>query len=393
MQHLDPGLIHSWLDGALDDAEAAHVEQHVATCEACAAAVAEARGLIAATSRILSSLDDVPSGVLPSGSVLVPHSVRRGFVRRWLGGPLMQMAIAASLLVVALVAYQHRDGQRPPNAPAAPSSSPAPAAPTGSGAPDRRVGDAQPKAMQAPARTMALPDTSKPVRAMAMDAVVPRRDSIAVAGGASAIRADSVRRVALRVAAADSLSRTAAAAKVDSAAIAPVPPAALAMASAAVGAGGGAGRGSGGGGGGGGGGRGGRGGGGAGGGGGAAAGGRGGAPLPSYIGCYALPSNRTDSSSARIPSRFSLRADTAVDGVVHNTLRTLDSTGVENGIVAGLSWRYVGGGVSIVTSSNGIDQPLISIAAGPAGSYVAATPGAPSQAISRIPCTRLNGGG
>lgn len=61
MQHLDEGTIHAWLDGALSVEEAARAEAHVASCTACAAAAAEARGLIAASSRILTALDDVPN--------------------------------------------------------------------------------------------------------------------------------------------------------------------------------------------------------------------------------------------------------------------------------------------------------------------------------------------
>ena len=63
--HLDEGTIHAWLDGALGADEARDVEAHVADCAECAAAVAEARGLIAASSRILAKLDAVPGGVLP----------------------------------------------------------------------------------------------------------------------------------------------------------------------------------------------------------------------------------------------------------------------------------------------------------------------------------------
>ena len=61
MQHLDEGTIHAWLDGALSADEAARAEAHVASCSACADAVAEARGLIAASSRILTALDNVPN--------------------------------------------------------------------------------------------------------------------------------------------------------------------------------------------------------------------------------------------------------------------------------------------------------------------------------------------
>lgn len=60
MQHLDEGTIHAWLDGALGASEASAAEAHVQTCGSCAQAVAEARGLVAASSRILAALDDVP---------------------------------------------------------------------------------------------------------------------------------------------------------------------------------------------------------------------------------------------------------------------------------------------------------------------------------------------
>ncbi len=68
MQHLDEGTIHSWLDGALSADEAARVEGHVAECPRCAAAVAEARGFIAAASRILMALDNAPPGVIPAAA-------------------------------------------------------------------------------------------------------------------------------------------------------------------------------------------------------------------------------------------------------------------------------------------------------------------------------------
>src|SRR5688500_13157970 len=65
MQHPDEGLIHAWLDGALAADEAAQLESHVASCTNCSALVAEARGLIAASSRIVGHLDVVPGGVIP----------------------------------------------------------------------------------------------------------------------------------------------------------------------------------------------------------------------------------------------------------------------------------------------------------------------------------------
>ena len=56
MQHPDEGMIHTWLDGELSAEEAAALESHVAECEECKASVAEARGFIAASSRIIGTL-------------------------------------------------------------------------------------------------------------------------------------------------------------------------------------------------------------------------------------------------------------------------------------------------------------------------------------------------
>jgi hypothetical protein len=89
MQHLDEGTIHSWLDGALSADEAARVEAHVAECPQCAAAVAEARGFIAASSRILTALDHVPRGVVPAASQ-----------RKWYNRAAWRAA--AAVLVVAV---------------------------------------------------------------------------------------------------------------------------------------------------------------------------------------------------------------------------------------------------------------------------------------------------
>ncbi|HEX9128235.1 MAG TPA: zf-HC2 domain-containing protein [Gemmatimonadaceae bacterium] len=100
MQHLDEGTIHSWLDGALTADEAARVEAHVKECPQCAAAVAEARGFIAASSRILTALDNAPRGVIP-----VAATKKRVDPIVW--------RVAATLLVVAagtLVVF--RDGGR-----------------------------------------------------------------------------------------------------------------------------------------------------------------------------------------------------------------------------------------------------------------------------------------
>ena len=63
--HPDEGTIHAWLDRQLDATSTATLEAHLQRCDDCAERVAEARGLIAGTSRILASLDDERSGAAP----------------------------------------------------------------------------------------------------------------------------------------------------------------------------------------------------------------------------------------------------------------------------------------------------------------------------------------
>ena len=89
MPQVDEGLVHAWLDGALDTVETARVAALVASEHEWAAAAADARGLIAASSRIVRALDQVPGGVVP----------RRGGAssRR---APRWWMARAAALLLV-----------------------------------------------------------------------------------------------------------------------------------------------------------------------------------------------------------------------------------------------------------------------------------------------------
>ena len=59
--HVDEGTIHAWLDGELDEAQVARIQAHIGACGACAAHVAEARGLIAGASRVIGMLDDAPT--------------------------------------------------------------------------------------------------------------------------------------------------------------------------------------------------------------------------------------------------------------------------------------------------------------------------------------------
>jgi hypothetical protein len=101
MQHPDEGLIHTWLDDELPDEQAASFEAHIADCAECSAKVAEARGLIAASSRIVTALDLVPAGVIPAAAP------RR---RSWYQNT--QLRAAAAVVIVAgasLLVMQNRD--------------------------------------------------------------------------------------------------------------------------------------------------------------------------------------------------------------------------------------------------------------------------------------------
>lgn len=102
MQHLDEGTIHAWLDGALAPNEASAAEAHVQSCEQCARVVAEARGLIAASSRILGALDDVPAvqGAAGSTGALSLPAARLRRTSWWRRGGIGYAAAATALLAV-----------------------------------------------------------------------------------------------------------------------------------------------------------------------------------------------------------------------------------------------------------------------------------------------------
>jgi anti-sigma factor RsiW len=111
MPHPDEGTIHAWLDGALPPDESARVEAHTAECATCAAAVAEARGLIAASSRILTALDDVPGQVVPAGDRVA--AARAAGAARAIRRPRFRAArytgIAAAIAFVAATVVVLRD--------------------------------------------------------------------------------------------------------------------------------------------------------------------------------------------------------------------------------------------------------------------------------------------
>jgi Putative zinc-finger len=95
MQHLDEGTIHAWLDGALTADESARVERHARECKDCAVLVAEARGLVAGASRILSALDEVPAVGAGGGTLVASRARRRPFWSR----PATLAAAAAVVLM------------------------------------------------------------------------------------------------------------------------------------------------------------------------------------------------------------------------------------------------------------------------------------------------------
>ena len=207
MQHLDEGTIHAWLDDQLPPDEARAVEEHVAACGPCADAVAEARGLIAASSRILMSLDSVPRDVAPLPStprsdaergaetpatpVVAPRSssqAQQRAQRRWFRGP----SLAAAAVVVMAVgtfalmrasgpdmrALSETEASSPASGPMADSAVPSsavasgrravmpPAAPPSAAPAPQSLGAAgtavgQPRVASAPADTRTLRDAAR----------------------------------------------------------------------------------------------------------------------------------------------------------------------------------------------------------------------------------------
>jgi hypothetical protein len=159
MPHPDEGLIHAWLDGELDATEAARVEALVASDPAWAAAVAEARALIAASARIVGTLDRVPANVIPRTA-----AAPRRAARQWVWRVAAVLALMAGSAVVLERRTPELTAPKAAEAPlaeqaSAPAASAAPAAP-----------EVSPR-----------PGTSRPAAKKAGSAAAPTRDDSSVA--------------------------------------------------------------------------------------------------------------------------------------------------------------------------------------------------------------------
>nr|MDQ6887847.1 zf-HC2 domain-containing protein [Gemmatimonadota bacterium] len=231
MQHPDEGTLHGWLDGALDAGEAARVEAHVASCAVCSSAVADARGFIAASSRILSALDDVPAGAIPPARATVAApSAAAASVRPLPRSLLARMPYARAAAAVVFLAAgtfaitrlvgpeAERAGRLTtaipvvisPAPPAAAVVSPAVAPPaaapaavqSGSLSPGRKAAVARPETLGAPLST--LTDAAKPAAALSVPADSPRvasavSPSAAIGNAGSAGSAASAPRIAAQL--------------------------------------------------------------------------------------------------------------------------------------------------------------------------------------------------
>jgi hypothetical protein len=162
MNHIDEGTIHGWLDGALDPAQSREIEAHIANCPACAAAVAEARGLIAGASRILIALDDVPAGVTPKRAPAPPTAAKR----QWRAAPWVTgiAALLIAAVVLQTTGLERTSADRPLGDVAATMDS------------ARRV---EPAVTPPPASVASVPEPTIP----RVSARTPRQDAMLAQGG------------------------------------------------------------------------------------------------------------------------------------------------------------------------------------------------------------------
>ena len=165
MPRPDEGLIHAWLDGELSPDEAARVEQLVRDDAEWSAAAAEARGLVAASSRILGALDDVPGDVMPRGSRAAGSAARAATREpakprlRFAARPWVRAAAGVVLVVGTTVAV--RSVQQEPVAKADTGMSGGIAATAAAAAAERQESDADADAPAPPTAPPTAPSTAR----------------------------------------------------------------------------------------------------------------------------------------------------------------------------------------------------------------------------------------
>jgi hypothetical protein len=212
--HMDEGTIHASLDGEVNEEQTARIQAHIGRCGACAARVAEARGLIAGASRVVGMLDEVPAPIVRPAAT--PTAGTDLSVWRLLRVTPTRAAIAAMLVVaVGLVLTRgqlSRDvptSSRVQDAALPMSAATASAAPQGAppitdtilhSAIGRRIASEQPARGIEPAPGVAVPAAPAPVSpapsadlADAESKVVAGRTTVAAGRVMSAAGADRTR--------------------------------------------------------------------------------------------------------------------------------------------------------------------------------------------------------
>jgi hypothetical protein len=196
---VDEGRIHEWLDGQLSAAEGAELEALVASDPAWADALAEARGLVAASRRITSALDDVPADVIPIGRptsgafearalparpVQVNARRPRFMLRTWRNVAAMMIVFVGSGVVWRMTQQKPAIASTTDVALAEPSASVLAPAPLEAGSAPSAPGAV---AVQVPEKKAAA-DGARPLDAVA-DAAVASTGSPAAESDVSALRA------------------------------------------------------------------------------------------------------------------------------------------------------------------------------------------------------------
>lgn len=100
-QHPEEGTLHAYIDGELSAAETAALELHIGKCALCAAALAEARGFVAAASRVITTLDAAPASAIPSETPAV--TAASAPARRERPSPIFRVRYARAAALLLLV--------------------------------------------------------------------------------------------------------------------------------------------------------------------------------------------------------------------------------------------------------------------------------------------------